>query len=150
MKAAILLFGAIGGVGVPVVFALAGWALRRFAPDDPLALAFLHGVQLPLWPMSKLMLDDPASRHWLYLPLAALLSNALIYAAVGAVAAWGRSRRGVFPALLVAVVAMLLVAAHGFGSGLPGFVLAAAIAVVGLVIHHQGAARPPFAPRAPP
>ena len=141
MKAAILLFGAIGGLGVPVAFTLAGWMLRSFAPD---ALAFLHRVQLPLWPMSKLILDDPTGRHWLYLPLAALLSNALIYAAVGAVAAWGRTRRGAFLVLLGAVVAMLFVAARGFGSGMPGFLAAAAIAVAGLVIHHLRA------PRAPP
>jgi hypothetical protein len=101
-------------------------------------------VQLPLWPMSKLILDDPAGRHWLYLPLAAVLSNALIYAAVGAVAAWARTRRGVFLILLAAVVAVLLAAAQGFGSGMRGFLPAAAIAVAGLVIHHLRA------PRAPP
>ncbi len=147
MKRAILLFGAIGGLGVPVTFTLAGWMLRRFAPD---ALAFLHGVQLPLWPMSKLILDDPAGKHWLYLPLAALLSNALIYAAVGAVAAWGRTRRAVFVILLAAVVAMLFVAAQGFGTGIPGFLAAAAISVLGLVMHHRRAPHAPLTPPAPP
>jgi len=34
MKAAILLFGAIGGTGVPIAFTLAGWMLRRAAPGD--------------------------------------------------------------------------------------------------------------------
>jgi len=141
MKAAILLFGAIGGVGVPVAFTLAGWLLRRFAPGDAGALTLLHDIQLPLWPMSKLILADPTAKHWLYLPLAALLSNAMIYALVGAASAWGRSHRGLFPVLLLAVVAMLFVAKHGFGSGLTGLLVAAAVCVAGLVIHHRGANR---------
>jgi hypothetical protein len=66
------------------------------------------------------------------------------------VAAWGRTRRGVFLGLLAAVVAMLLVAAQGFGSGLPGFLPAAAIAVAGLIIHQGATARAPLTPPAPP
>ena len=140
MKKALVAFAVVGGVAVPIVFVLLGFALGRRAPGDA-TLALLHGVQLPLWPMSKLILDDPSAKHWLYLPLAAVLSNALVYASVGAVSAWGRASRGVFLALLVAVVALLYVAAHGFGSGRTGFVLAAAIGVAGLVMHHRGAAR---------
>ena len=139
MKRAILLFGAIGGLGVPALFTLAGWMLRRFASDAGGALALLQGIELPLWPMSKLILDDPSGKHWLYLPLAAVLSNALLYAIVGLASAWGRTNRGVFLALPVAVVLLLFVAMRGFGSGLTGFVVAAAIAVGGLVIHHFGA-----------
>ena len=141
MKRAILLFGAIGGLGVPVVFMLAGRMLRRFAPDDAGALALLHGVQLPLWPMSKLILDDPSGKHWLYLPLAAVLSNAMLYAIVGVASAWGRANRGVFLALTVAVVGLQSVAARGFGSDATGFLLAAAFSVAGLVLHHRSAAR---------
>jgi hypothetical protein len=141
MKAAILLFGAIGGIGVPIAFTLAGWMLRRAAPGDASALAMLRDIQLPLWPMSKLILDDPAGKHWLYLPLAALLSNALIYAMVGAASVWVRTRRGLFPVLPVAVVAILLVAQRGFGSGLLGLLVAAAISLAGLVVHHRGATR---------
>ena len=141
MKTALLLFGAVGGLGVPAAFALVGWMLRRFAPDDPGALTLLHDVQLPLWPMSKLILDDPSSKHWLYLPLAAVLSNALVYAAAGAVSAWGRTNRRVFAALAVAVVGALLVARQGFGSSFPGVMIAAAFAVLGLSMHHRGALR---------
>jgi hypothetical protein len=140
LKRAIRLFGAIGGLGVPVVFTLAGWMLRSFAPDAAGALALLHGMQLPLWPMSKLIQDDPSGKHWLYLPLAAVLSNALLYAIVGVASVWGRKNRGVFLALPVAVVGLLFVAAHGFGSGPAGFLLAAAVAVAGLVVHHRCAA----------
>jgi len=141
MKRAILLFGAIGGLGVPAVFTLAGWMLRRLVPDDPGALALLHGIELPLWPMSKLMQDDPLGKHWLYLPLAAVLSNALIYAAAGAVSAWGQTNRRVFAALVVAVVGVLFVAWQGFGSSFPGVMSAVAFAVLGLSIHHRSAAR---------
>jgi len=141
MKRAILLFGAIGGLGVPALFTLAGWLLRRSAPDAAGALPLLHGIQLPLWPMSKLILDDPSGKHWLYLPLAAVLSNALLYAIAGAASAWGRANRATFLALLIAVVGLLFVAARGFGSGVAGFILAAAVSVAGLAIHHHGAAR---------
>ena len=126
---------------MPTAFTLAGWMLRRFADDAAGALALLHAIQLPLWPMSKLILDDPSGKHWLYLPVAAVLSNALVYAMVGAASAWGRVSRGVFPALLVAVVALLYVAAQGFGSGWTGFLVAAAIGSAGLAMHHRGAAR---------
>ena len=141
MKRAALLFGAIGGLGVPAAFTLAGWMLGRFAPDASGAVALLHGIQLPLWPMSKLMQDDPAGKHWLYLPLAAMLSNALIYAAVGAASAWGWTSRGVFVTVLVMVVGLQFGAMQGFGSDSTGFVLAAAFSAVGLVLHHRGAAR---------
>jgi len=141
MKGAILLFGAIGGFGVPAAFTLGGWMLRRFAPDPSGALELLHGIQLPLWPMSKVLLDDPSGKHWLYLPLAAVLSNALLYASVGAASAWGRTNRAAFLALPVAVVGLLYVATQGFGSGLIGFLLAAAVAVAGLVVHHRGVAQ---------
>jgi hypothetical protein len=141
VKTALLLFGAIGGLGVPVAFTLAGWLLRRFAPDDPGLLTLLHDVQLPLWPMSKLILDDPSGKHWLYLPLAAVLSNALIYAAAGAVSAWGRTNRRAFAALAVAVVGVLFVARQGFGSSFPGVLIATAFAVLGLAIHHRSAGR---------
>lgn len=141
MKTALLLFGAVGGLGVPAAFTLAGWMLRRFAPDDPGALTLLHGVQLPLWPMSKLILADPSGKHWLYLPLAAVLSNALIYAAAGAVSAWGRTNRRVFAALAFAVLGALFVARQAFGSSFPGVGIAAAFAVLGLSIHHRRALR---------
>jgi len=141
MRGAILLFGAVGGLGVPIAFTLAGWMLRRFAPDDLGALALLQDVQLPLWPMSKLILGDPSGKHWLYLPLAAVLSNALIYAAAGAVSAWGRTNRRAFAALAVAVVGVLFVARQGFGSSFPGVLIAAAFAVLGLAIHHRSAGR---------
>ena len=141
MKAAILPFGAIGGLAVPVAFTLAGWLLRRFAPDDPGMLTLLHDAELPLWPMSKLIFDDPSGKHWLYLPLAAVLSNALLYAIVGAVSCWGRTNRGVFLALPFAVVGLLFVATHGFGSGPAGFLLAAAVSIAGLLVHHRGAGR---------
>jgi hypothetical protein len=139
VKRAILLFAAIGGLGVPAAFTLAGWMLRRLDPGDPGALALLHDVQLPLWPMSKLILDDPTGRHWLYLPLAAVLSNALLYAIAGAASAWARTNRLVFAALLVAIVGLLFVAMRGFGTEATGFLVAAAIAVAGLVIHHRAA-----------
>ena len=141
MKRAILLFGAIGGLAVPAAFVLAGWMLRRLAPDAGSLLPLLHGIQLLLWPMSKLVQDDPSGKHWLYLPLAAVLSNALLYAIVGAASVWGRANRGVFLALLAAVVGLLFAATHGFGSGAAGFLLAAAVCCAGLVIHHHGAAR---------
>jgi len=74
---------------VPAVFTLAGWGLRSLSADG--ALAVLHDVRLLLWPMSRLFDDAGAARHWLYLPLAAVLSNALIYALVGTLAVCGRS-----------------------------------------------------------
>jgi hypothetical protein len=141
MKGAILLFGAIGGLGVPVVFLLAAGVLRGFAPDSAVSLALLHGLQLPLWPMSKLILDDPSGKHWLYLPLAAVLSNALLYAIVGAASAWGRTNRGVYFALPVAVVGLQAIAAHGFGSDVIGYLLAAMFSVAGLVLYHRGYVR---------
>jgi hypothetical protein len=141
VKTSLLLFGTVGGLGVPAAFTLAGWMLRRFAPGDPGALALLRDIQLPLWPMSKLILADPSSKHWLYLPLAAVLSNALIYAMVGAVSAWGRTNRRVFAALAVAVVGALFVGRQAFGSSFPGVMIAAAFAVLGLSIHHRGALR---------
>lgn len=142
MKRAVILFALVGGVGVPVVFTLAGWLLRSFAPASPDALALLRDVQLPLWPMSKLLLDDRSGRHWMYLPLATLLSNALLYAAAGAIAAIGRRRVAVFGALVAAVVGMLCVASRGFGSGPAGLAVAALLAVAGLAMHHRAGTRP--------
>lgn len=137
MKRALLLFAAAGGLVVPLAFTLLAWALRRLAPGDVGVLALLHDVQLPLWPMSKLILDDPSARHWLYLPLAALLSNALVYAAVGALAALGRSVRLAYPAAL-ATVALLLYLVHTLmGTGATGFAIALAVALVGLIVHHR-------------
>jgi len=140
MKKTLLLFGAVGGVGVPAAFTLAAWALRRLAPGDAGVLTLLHDVQLPLWPMSKMLLDDPAAKHWLYLPLAALLSNALIYAAVGAASLPCRRHRVASVALAAAVVGLLAIASRGFGSSLTGFVVAAALAIAGLAIHGRAPA----------
>lgn len=137
MKRALILFAAVGGLAVPIGFTLLGWALLRAAPGDAGALALLHDVQLPLWPMSKLILDDPSSRHWLYLPLAALLSNALIYAAVGALSASGRTVRFAYPAVL-ATVALLLYLVHALlDTGAMGLAIAMALAFGGLIAHHR-------------
>ena len=136
MKRAILLFGLVGGLGVPFAFTALGRAVRRLAPDDAAALARLHDVQLPLWPMSKLIIDDPSGKHWLYLPLAAILSNALIYALAGAASAWGRANARAFVVVAAFVVATLFVARLGFGTSLAGFAAAAAAAIVGLALHH--------------
>ena len=136
MKKALLLFGSIGGLVIPIVFTLLGWTLRELVPEDPGALASLHDVQLPLWPMSKLILDDPSGKHWLYLPLAALLSNALLYAAIGALSAWGRAHRVAFVAANAAAMAVIFAAQRGFGTSLTGTLLAMSFAVIGLVLHH--------------
>lgn len=134
MKRAIFVFGAIGGLGVPLIFALLGWGLRTFAPE---AHPSLRDVELPLWPMSTMFADDPSGRHWLYLPLAAILSNALIYAAIGAMSAWGRSNIAAFGAALLAAIAILVAVQQAFGTGPAGLVIAAALAVTGLWIHHR-------------
>ena len=130
-------FAVTGGLVVPIAFTLLGVAVRRLAADAPGALALLQGVQLPLWPMSKLILDDPAGKHWLYLPLAAVLSNALVFAAIGALAAWGRTSRAGFAAALVVTVALLVLAWRGFGTSGAGFAIALALALAGLVMHHR-------------
>ena len=137
MKRALLFFAAVGGLAVPIVFTLLGWALRRSSPGDAGVLALLHDVQLPLWPMSKLILDDPSSKHWLYLPLAALLSNALVYAVVGALSASGRTVRLAYPGVL-ATVALLLYLVHALlGTGATGLAIATALALFGLIVHHR-------------
>jgi hypothetical protein len=137
MKKSLVAFALVGGVAVPVVFALLGWTLGGRAPADAAALALLHSVQLPLWPMSKLFLDDPSGKHWLYLPLAAVLSNALIYAAVGLLAGWGLVHRAGFVAALVAALVILVAAWQGFGTGGAGFAIAATAALAGLALHRQ-------------
>ncbi len=134
MKRAILVFGAIGGLGMPLLFALLGWGVRTFAPE---AQPSLRDVELPLWPMSRMFADDPSGRHWLYLPLAAILSNALIYAAIGAMSAWGRSNVVAFGAALLAAVGIPVAAQQAFGTGPAGLAVAAALAVTGLWIHHR-------------
>lgn len=137
MKRALPLFAVVGGLVVPIAFTLLGWAVHRYAPGDAGALALLHDVQLPLWPMSMLILDDWSGRHWLYLPLAAMLSNALVYAAVGALAAAGRTVRLAYPAVL-ATVALLLYLFHALlGTGALGLAIAIALAFAALIVHHR-------------
>lgn len=124
---------------VPCAFVLLGWAMRAPASGDASALTLLHAVQLPLWPMSKLFLDDATGgRHWLYLPLAAVLSNALIYVAVGLVAVWGRTR-GTAGLAATACAAWAILAAgwQGFGTSGTGFVIAALAALAGIMFHHR-------------
>lgn len=137
MKRAILLFGAIGGLGVPAVFTLLGWALSKLAPGSSDAFALLYDIQLPLWPMSKLFLAEGSGKHWLYLPLAAILSNALIYVAVGLLSAWGRTNRWAFIAAMGVAAGALFVAQRGFGTGAAGAAIATLFAFVGLAIHHR-------------
>jgi hypothetical protein len=137
VKRTLIAFAAVGGVLVPVVFTLLGWALPRLAGASGEASALLHDVQLPLWPMSKLILDAPAGKHWLYLPLAALLSNALVYVAIGALATWGRGNRAAFAAAVLVTLALLAAGWLGFGTSSAGFAIAAALALAGLVAHHR-------------
>jgi hypothetical protein len=125
---------------VPIAFTLIGWGLRSLAPDAAGALALLHDVRLPLWPMSRLFDDAAAGRHWLYLPLAAILSNALIYAIVGVLAAWGRTAMAAFVAALAVAIAVPLAAQQGFGTSIAGVAIAAAFSVTGLLLHRR--ARP--------
>jgi hypothetical protein len=138
MTKTLVAFAAVGGIAVPIVFVLLGFAFGPRTPGDA-TLALLHGVQLPLWPMSKLILDDPSGKHWLYLPLAAVLSNALIYGAVGLLAGWGRVQRAGFVAALLTALAMLVAAWQGFGTSDTGFAIAAAVALGGLILHHRAA-----------
>jgi hypothetical protein len=144
MTKAILWFAATGGLAVPVAFTALGALVRRLAPDSVAALGLLHEVQLPLWPMSRLILDDPAGRHWLYLPLAAILSNALLYAAVGALAA-GRRSAPAAPALAIGIVVAGIL---GFGTGVAGSALAAVLALAGVAFGSHRLRRPPPAPEA--
>ncbi len=137
MRRAILLFGAIGGLGVPLVLTLASWMLRSYAPDAGGVIALLRDVRLPLWPMSRLFDDDPAGRHWLYLPLAAILSNMLIYAVVGILSAWGRTNRAAFVAAMAVAMGLLFVAQWSFGTSRIGLAIAAALALIGLLLHHR-------------
>lgn len=130
-------FAVTGGLVVPVVFTLLGVLVRRLAADAPGAIALLQGAQLPLWPMSKLILDDPAGKHWLYLPLAAVLSNALVFVAIGALAVWGRTSRPAFVAALVVTLALMVLAWRGFGTSGAGFAIALTLALGGLAIHHR-------------
>ena len=138
MRRATLVFGAIGGLGVPLAFVLLGWIFQMVAPD---ARAGLRDVEWPLWPMARMFADDPAGRHWLYLPLAAILSNALIYAAIGALSAWGRRFVPAFGAALVAAIAILVAVQRGFGASATGLAIAVAFAVTGLLLHHRSGGR---------
>ena len=122
---------------MPIAFTLANWSLRSLSPEGAGALALLHDIRLPLWPMSRLFDEAAAARHWLYLPLAAILSNALLYAAVGALAAWGRTAFAAFVAAVAAAVAAPLAAQQGFGTSVAGFAIAAAIAVTALLLHRR-------------
>lgn len=149
MKRSILWFAAAGGLVVPIVFTALGAVLRRLAPDNAAALGLLHDVQLPLWPMSRLILDDPSGRHWLYLPLAAILSNALIYAAVGAFAGGRRGASAAFA--MLAAVAILLAGMLGFGTGFAGFAIGATLALGALVLwRHRSRGRLPAPEQRPP
>ncbi len=130
-----VVFAAVGGLVVPIVFTLLGWALDGRAPGGAAALALLHGVQLPLWPMSKLILSDPSNKHWLYLPFAAVLSNALIYGVVGLLAGWGRTSRAGLVATVIAASSILVAGWQGFGTSGTGFAIAAAMVLAGLVLH---------------
>jgi hypothetical protein len=128
-------FAAAGGIVVPLLLTLARAALRALGAEADGALAILADVRLSLWPMSRLFDAADAGRHWLYLPLAAVLSNALIYAAVGSLAAWGRTSIPAFAAA-VALAAALPLAAHlAFGTGVAGAAVAIAIAVTALLAH---------------
>jgi hypothetical protein len=138
MRRAILVFGAIGGLGVPLAFVLLGWVFQMVAPD---ARAWLRDVEWPLWPMSRMFADDPERRHWLYLLPAAILSNALIYAAIGALSAWGRRFVPAFGGALVAAIAVLVAAQRGFGTSTAGLAIAVAFAVTGLLLHHRSGGR---------
>ena len=131
----IAVFAAVGGIAVPLVAALAGWALRSLAPEAGSALALLHDVRLSLWPTSRLLDAAEASRHWLYLPLATVLSNALIYAAIGALAAWGRTVPAAFVAAIAATVAAIAAAHLALDTGITGCVVAVALAVAALGAH---------------
>lgn len=137
MKKTLVAFAVLGGVVVPVAFTVLGWLVRSYAPGDAAALALLHGVQLPLWPMSKLILADPSGKHWLYLPLAAVLSNALIYGAIGLLAGWGIRHRAGFAAAMLATLVLTYAAWQGFGTSGAGFAIAAILACAGLVLHHR-------------
>jgi hypothetical protein len=137
MNKTLVVFAAAGGLVVPIVLTLLGWVLRRSTPDAATALALLHEVQLSLWPMSKLILDDPAGKHWLYLPLAAVLSNALVYGALGLLAAWGRTRR-IGVGIVWSTALLLLVAGwQGFGTSDIAFAIAGAVVFAGLALHHR-------------
>lgn len=129
MKRAVIAFALVGGLAVPLAFTLLRWLM----PD---ASAPLRDVQLPLWPMSRMFADDRAGRHWLYLPLAAVLSNALIYAAIGVLASLGRAFVAAFVAALVAAVALLTVAQQAFGTSAAGLAAAITLTVIGLALHH--------------
>jgi hypothetical protein len=133
----ILVFAAVGGVIVPMAATLAGLGLRSLAPESSAgALALLSDVRLSLWPMSRLFDAPEASRHWLYLPLATLLSNALIYAAIGALAAWGRMSSAAFVAAVAAAIAAAVSAHLAFDTSVVSAVVAAVLAVTALVAHH--------------
>lgn len=135
MKRALIVFALVGGIGVPLAFLLLRWLL-------PAAGAALNDVQWPLWPMSRMFADDRAARHWLYLPLAAVLSNALIYAAIGALAAWGRTFVPAFVAALALAVALPTVVQQAFGTGAVGLAAAVALALIGLALDRWLALRP--------
>lgn len=137
MRRAIILFAITGGLLMPAAFMLLGFALRTSGAGDADVPALVRDIRLPLWPMSKLIDDDRSGRHWLYLPLAAVLSNALIYAAIGALSAWGRTCNAAFAAAAISSVVLLLVAQRGFGTGVTGLAIAVALALTGLALHHR-------------
>lgn len=137
MKKTLVAFAVAGGIAVPVVFTVLGWLLRDGAADDSTAKALLYGVQLPLWPMSKLILADPSGKHWLYLPLAAVLSNALVYGAIGLLAGWGIHHRAGLAAAVLATLVLLCAAWQVFGTSGAGFAIAAILACAGLALHHR-------------
>jgi hypothetical protein len=131
----IAVFAAVGAIVVPLVATLAGSALRSLAPEAGGALAVLHDVRLLLWPMSRLYDAAEASRHWLYLPLATVLSNALIYGAIGAVVAWGRAVPAAFVAAVAVAVAAIAGAHLAFDTGTGAVTVAVAVAVTALIAH---------------
>lgn len=131
----IAVFAAIGAIVVPLVATLAGSVLRSLAPEAGGALALLHDVRLLLWPMSRLFDAAEASRHWLYLPLATVLSNALIYGAIGALAAWGRAVPAAFVAAVAVAVAAIAGAHLAFDTGIVAPAIAVAVAVTALIAH---------------
>ena len=131
----IAVFAAVGAIVVPLVATLAGSALRSLAPEAGGALALLHDVRLLLWPMSRLFDAAEASRHWLYLPLATVLSNALIYGAIGALAAWGRAVPAAFFAAVAVAIAAIAGAHFAFDTGIGAAAIAAAVAVTALIAH---------------
>jgi hypothetical protein len=137
MRRAIVVFAVMGGILVPIAFTVAGWGLRAIGVEEAVGMALLRDIRLPLWPMSKLIDDDPSGRHWLYLPLAAVLSNALIYAAIGALSEWGRKRTAAFVAAAIVTFALLFAAQRGFGTGATGLAIAVAIVLTGLALHHR-------------